>query len=137
MSAFDPRRDSWEPVELNAGDRIVGTVEQLPTRAAFEGHRLFLRQRGPRGGTFVVGLYATAKRGHTLLEQKLRELGVQVGDQIGVRYGGKRRTADGEREYRGYEVWLVCRRCAIEIIGGRPAREPEQQQQLDLDRWAG
>jgi hypothetical protein len=43
-----------------------------------------------------------SRRPGALLERLLAEEGVQVGDFIKIAYFGKRRTADGERQYRHY-----------------------------------
>ena len=72
---------------------------RLSARGAHHGHRLF-----PEATGAVVGIPATADRGHTVLERRLLELAVAVGDQISSRYLGKRTTANGECSYRLYEV---------------------------------
>jgi hypothetical protein len=91
------RTIQWSARDLNEGESITGTVLRLPTPGAFNGSRLFIGMPDE-----VVGITATAKSGHTLLERGLRH--VAVGDKITITYRGKRVTVDGERSYRHYEV---------------------------------
>lgn len=98
--AFKPLDEPWHAYELADGETITGTVVRLPTRAADNATRLFLRLPDRR----VIGIPASARKGHTLLERQLEDLEVIVGDTLTIVYAGKRRTADGEREYRLYDV---------------------------------
>lgn len=88
--------------EMDEGQTLTGAVLRLPTPNAFNGNRLFLNTEDG-----VVGLRATARSGHTVLERELESLRVRVGDRISILYLGKRPTFDGKREYRLYEVGLL------------------------------
>lgn len=94
---FDPRHDAWTFHELAEGERLAGVIVRLPDPGAFHGSKLFVRREDG-----VIAVYATAKRGRTILEFRLREL--QVGDRITLVYHGKRRTLDDQREYRAYSL---------------------------------
>ena len=85
--------------ELEEGERIEGLVMRLPAPGAFCGNSLLLRTDDA-----LVALPATAKKGHAVLERKLVQHEVRVGDWVAIRYPGRRRTQDGEREYRHYDV---------------------------------
>ena len=93
---------SYRQVELMEGETIVGVIERLPKENALGGNSLYLNTGAER-----ISIHATAKRGHTVLERRLDELGVKVGDRISIHYTGKRSTANGEREYRHYTAWLM------------------------------
>jgi hypothetical protein len=95
----DLRDIPWTPHELSEGETIVGTILRLPTPGAFCGSRLFIGNYPDE----VLGIPATAKKGHTVLERELE--GYQPGDRISVTYDGWRTTADGERKYRLYSVY--------------------------------
>jgi hypothetical protein len=85
--------------ELVEGESAAGTVLRLPAWNAVNGTWLFLRTTQE-----TVCIPASAKRGHTVLARLLEDEHVAVGDHVTVAYLGKRRTADGEREYRDYRL---------------------------------
>lgn len=91
--------------ELIEGESVAGIVLRLPAWNAVSGTRLFLTT-----GRETVSIPATASKGHTVLAKLLSEEHVAVGDHVTIGYLGKRRTADGEREYRDYR--LEVRRAA-------------------------
>lgn len=97
---FNVRAMGWQAIELIDGDDFSGVIVKLPTPRDFNGSRLFLDTSAG-----VIGIHATAKRGHTLLERALE--GFQVGDRIRIVFHGMRTTADGGRSYRHYEV-MAC-----------------------------
>ena len=97
LDEADLRKIPWRAHDLAEGETITGTVVRLPERGAFCGSRVFIAARGE-----VVGLSATAKVGHTLLERELTH--IEAGDKVSITYFGKRTTVDGEREYRHYEL---------------------------------
>lgn len=107
MSAATARRGSrelerdlgatnWTAIELIEHDRLTGVVVRLPRRGAYQGNRLFLRLANDA----VVGIPATAAKGHAVLEHSLREKCIGVGEQVAVTFTGWRETRDGERKYR-------------------------------------
>ena len=89
---------------LSEGETVEGTVVRLPMWSVEAGTRLFLQT-----DTETISIPATAGKGHTVLEQRLADECVMIGDDISITYRGKRRTADGAREYRDYHL-EVCRR---------------------------
>ncbi len=93
----DLRLIHWRAHELVEGESISGVVLRLPTPGAFNGRRVFIAT--PED---VVGLHATAKTGHTVLERELEH--VRPGDRVTITNHGWRDTADGERSYRDYMV---------------------------------
>jgi hypothetical protein len=86
-------------VELIDGERIEGVVVRLPMWSAESGTRLFITTNGE-----TVAIPATKAKGHTVLARLLEEQRVAVGDQVTIIFAGKRRTADGEREYGDYRL---------------------------------
>jgi hypothetical protein len=93
----DLRQIPWRAHDLAEGESVTGRVVRLPKRGAFNGSRVFIATRAE-----IVGLHATAKTGHTVLERQLK--GIGVGDLITIINHGLRMTRDGERYYRHYEV---------------------------------
>lgn len=87
----------WRTHDLVEGESITGRVVRLPSPGAFNGSRVFVATPSE-----VVGLQATAKTGHTVLERKLES--IEHGDLVTITFHGKRPTADGEREYRLYTL---------------------------------
>lgn len=90
--------------DLNEHECFSGIVDRLPMPGAPNGNSLYLSNEQEKRA-----IHATAKTGHTVLERKLAELCVRVGDRVQIVYLGKRPTADGEREYRLYEVNILQR----------------------------
>jgi len=90
--------------ELVEGETVEGTVVRLPMWGADAGTRLFLDTDDE-----VISIPATAGKGHTVLERLLSDERVRVGDGVTITYVGKRRTADGERTYRDYQLEVRCR----------------------------
>jgi hypothetical protein len=95
----DAIKRDWAVHELIAGERVRGTVRRLPRPGTKIGNYLLLDTDDG-----VIAIPATAKRGHTVLERLLTEEEIAVGDRIAVSFHGKRRTRDGQREYRHYEL---------------------------------
>jgi hypothetical protein len=85
--------------ELIAGERVEGSVRRLPEPGAQLGNYLLLETADG-----VLALGATARKGHTVLERLLVDEGIAVGDDVAITFRGKRRTVDGEHEYRHYEL---------------------------------
>ena len=85
--------------EMVEGERVEGVVLRLPAPGVPSGTRLFLET-----ATGPIAIAATAKKGATVLERRLRDEAVGVGDTITVSYFGMRRTADGERSYRDFRL---------------------------------
>lgn len=98
-SPFDPHRGSWRVHELSEGQTLAGTVARLPEAGAFNGSRLFLRTSEGE----VLAVRATAKSGHTMLENQLSRLSVTVGDEIAVTFAGWGTTEAGYN-IRNYQV---------------------------------
>lgn len=55
---------------------------------------------------------------HTTLRRDLEKLNIQVGDQLAIRYEGKKATKDGKRSFHSYTV-----RKAATPAGGSPAAD--------------
>lgn len=81
------------------GEILEGTVMRLPTPGTRNGNRAFIFTNDG-----LLGIPATARKGHSVLERELPELEVRVGDDVVITYNGMRNTADGERRYRHYTV---------------------------------
>jgi hypothetical protein len=77
-------------------------VVRLPEPGAYNGSRLFLRTENG-----VVAVRATAKTGHTVLENRLAKLNVTVGDRVRVTFEGWGETSDGGFPYRREEVTKI------------------------------
>lgn len=90
--------------DLTEQEGFSGRVDRLPIPGAQNGNYLYLSNDLEKRA-----LHATGKSGHTVLERKLQELGVRIGDRIQIVYLGKRPTVDLQREYRLYEVNLLQR----------------------------
>lgn len=116
LSSFDGTfPDNWEP---EAGDMIVGTIVRYG--------------EGPRtkfGKSFVVTIHDTATDrdwsvwlSQTTLKNEFRRLNPQVGEQVGIKYFGKRTSADGV-EYHAYKVITDRKQDALSMLGPEP--EPE------------
>jgi hypothetical protein len=86
-------------LELVDGERVEGVVVRLPMWNADSGTRLFLATTRE-----TVSIPATASKGHTVLAKLLEEQRVAIGDHLTITYLGKCTTADGERQYRSYEL---------------------------------
>lgn len=97
LGESDLRQIPWVARELDEGETITGVVLRLPTRGAFNGSRVFIAMPDE-----VLGIPATSKVGHTLLERELRH--IEPGDKVSITYFGKRFTSDGLRAYRHYEL---------------------------------
>lgn len=87
------------PITLDDGERISGTVLQLPAHGQPFGTSLFLRT-----STGVVSIPASPKKGSTVLSKQLDAQNITTGDRITIILHGWRQTVDGERRYRDYEV---------------------------------
>lgn len=72
-------------------------ILRKPTPAAFCGSFVFVGTPDE-----VIGMRATAKSGHSVLERELRR--VKVGDRVVITYFGKRPALGGSYLYRHYEV---------------------------------
>jgi len=90
----------WRPRTLDPGDSVEGRVFRLPRHGHYAGNYLFVRTE--REG--IVGIPATAAKGHSVLAKHLAERDVKVGDHVRVVFTGWRTTSDGERQYRSYTV---------------------------------
>ena len=93
----DLRLIEWRAHQLEEGESISGMGLRLPTPESFNGRRVFIATPEE-----VVGVLATAKAGHTVLERELEH--VRPGDRVTIKNHGWRATADGERSYRDYTV---------------------------------
>lgn len=100
LDEADLRKIPWSAHDLAEGESITGVVLRKPTPTAFNGSRLFLGTSDE-----VIGIHATAKSGHTVLERELQD--IEHGDRVTITYHGKRLTGDGEREYRFYKLERV------------------------------
>jgi hypothetical protein len=100
---FDVYLSSWRRIELNEGEAVAGEVVRLPEAGSFNGSRLFLKTQSGD----VLALKATAKQGHTVLENRLKKLNIQVGDTIRVTFEGWGQTTDGGFPYRHEEVTKI------------------------------
>ena len=98
--SFDLRRDEWRNATLREGERVVGTVVRLPRGGTFNGGSVFLEVGGE-----VIGVPASARKGHTVLERLLSA--VCVGDVVEITFKGERVTADGGRRYRDYALSVL------------------------------
>lgn len=87
---------NWTAIELIEHDRLTGAVVRLPRPGTYHGNRLFLRLANDA----VVGIPATAAKGHAVLEHSLREQCIGVGEYVAVQFTGWRKTKDGKRTYR-------------------------------------
>ena len=99
-----PAAEYW--ISPEAGASVTGTVIRLPAPNIANGTYLYLRRDLGR----TVGLHATSRRGHTVLERELHDQTVQVGDVIQVTFHGWRTTTGGERQYRDERVQIIQRR---------------------------
>lgn|GEM_PF-6842757 len=97
LDEADLRQIPWRAHDLAEGESISGVVLRKPTARAFNGSRVFIGTPDE-----VIGMHATAKTGHTVLERELQD--IDPGDQVTITFFGKRQTWDGEREYRFYKV---------------------------------
>ncbi len=104
MTTLPHRYDDggWRAIELAVGETVEGAVERLPQPGTTHGNRLFLRT--PIG---VVGLNATSRTGHTVLERLLIDLVIEVGESVSITFEGWRSTVTGRREYRLYSLRLL------------------------------
>jgi hypothetical protein len=77
--------------ELAEGETLAGTVLRLPQAGAFNGSRLFVRKPGGE----VLAIRATAKAGHTVLENQLKRHGVEPGHEVSITLEGWGTTTEG------------------------------------------
>lgn len=97
LDEADLRQIPWRAHDLAEGESITGRVLRKPTARAFNRSRVFIGTPNE-----VIGMHATAKTGHTVLERELQD--IDPGDRVTVTFLGWRTTTDGERSYRHYEV---------------------------------
>lgn len=96
----------WHPEE---GDRLIGEVVKVEDKPAFG-------TTAPVLFVLVDDAYRTLRCGGVVLRGALQDLDPQPGEQIAVKYEGKRKTVDGTREYALYRMavrrddeWVIAR----------------------------
>jgi hypothetical protein len=87
----------WKP---NPGDVVKGTVTEINEYAGGGYGSYPIVTLAQENGDGEVALHCF----HTALRNQLAELGVQVGDNVGVFYKGKVQKASGDGTYESYRV---------------------------------
>jgi hypothetical protein len=95
----------WHPEE---GDRLVGEVVKVEDKPAFG-------TTAPVLFVMVEDSYRTLRCGGVVLRGALQALKLKPGEQVLVKYEGKKKTVDGTREYAMYRMavrrddrWVVA-----------------------------
>jgi hypothetical protein len=95
-SMLDSFPEGWRP---NPGDKLVGVVIGLETRAGEYGEYPIVTVRTDAGQDFAFHAY------HTVAERELAKLQPRVGDRIGIAYHGLHLSKGYER----YRIVIVRR----------------------------
>jgi hypothetical protein len=84
----------WHPEE---GDRLSGTVVKVEDKAAFG-------TVAPVLFVMIEQSYITLRCGGVVLRGALQSLRPQPDEEVLVKYEGKQKTVDGQREYAMYRM---------------------------------
>lgn len=87
---------AWRP---EAGDKLIGTVSLLSEREGYDGDPYpIVTVKTDTGEEWAFHAF------HTVAKNELAKLRPQVGDQIGIKYIGRVKSANGRSSYHAYRI---------------------------------
>lgn len=86
---------AWRP---EPGDKLVGVIAELSEREGYDGDPYPIVTVQADDGSFAFHAF------HSVAQNELARLRPQVGDEIGVKYEGVTKSANGRTTYHAYRI---------------------------------